>query len=79
MDRWQEAARKEVKWAQEIENQGLNNFQRNQQSRDPGNFQHNQQVNTSAHTNNNNNVVPMEVDGTTIPFQKLTNEESIQY
>ena len=79
MDRWQEAARKEVKCAQEIENQGLNNFRRNQQTRDPGNFQSNQRTNTNARTNNNNNIVPMEVNGATIPFQKLTNEECIQY
>ena len=79
MDRWQEAARKEVKHAWEIENQGLNNFHCNQQPCDPGNFQHNQRTNTNAHTNTNNNIVPMEVDGTTIPFQKLTDEECIQY
>ena len=79
MDGWQEAARKEVKRAREIENQGLNNFRRNQQSRDPGNFQTNQRNNTSTRTNNNNQIVPMEVDGTTIPFQKLTDEERIQY
>ena len=79
MDGWQEAARKEVKRAREIENQGLNNFRRNQQSRDPGNFQNNQRTNTNARTNTNNNVVPMEVDGTTIPFQKLADEERIQY
>ena len=79
MDRWQEAARKEVKRAREIENQGLNNFCRNQQARDPGNFQSNQRNNTNARTNTNNNVVPMEVDGVTILFQKLTDEERIQY
>ena len=79
MDGWQEVARKEVKRAQEIENQGLNNFRRNQQSHDPGNFQNNQRTNTNARTNTNNNIVPMEVDGTTIPFQKLTDEERVQY
>ena len=79
MDGWQEAARKEVKRAREIENQGLNNFRRNQQSRDSGNFLSNQRANNNARPNNNNNIVPMEVDGTTIPFQKLTDEERIQY
>ena len=79
MDGWQEAARKEVKRAREIENQGLNNFRRNQQSRDPGNFQSNQRNSTNTRTNTNNQIVPMEVDGTTIPFQKLTDEERIQY
>ena len=79
MDGWQEVARKEVKRAREIENQGLNNFRRNQQPRDPGNFQNNQRTNTNTRTNTNNNIVPMEVDGTTIPFQKLTDEERIHY
>ena len=79
MDGWQEAARKEVKRAREIENQGLNNFHHNQQPRDPGNFQSNQHTNANPRTNTNNQIVPMEVDGTTIPFQKLTDEERIQY
>ena len=79
MDGWQEAARKEVKCTREIENQGLNNFCHNQQPHDPRNFQHNQCTNTGTRTNTNNNIVPMEVDRTTIPFQKLTDEECIQY
>ena len=76
---WQEAAQKEVKRAREIENQGLNNFRRNQQSCDSGPFQTGQRQNTTTCTNSNTGIVPMEVDGTTIPFQKLTDEERVQY
>ena len=79
MDGWQEAARKEVKRAREIENQGLNNFRRNQQARDPSNFQPNQRNSTNTRPSTNNQIVPMEVDRTTIPFQKLTDEERIQF
>ena len=76
---WQEAAQKEVKRAREIENQGLNNFRRNQQSRDSGPFQTRQRQNNTTCSNSNSGIVPMEVDGVTIPFQKLTDEEHIQY
>ena len=76
---WQEAAQKEVKRAREIENQGLNNFRRNQQSRDSGPFQTGQRQNNTTRSNSNSGIVPMEVDGTTIPFQKLTDEERIQF
>ena len=76
---WQEAAQKEVKRAREIENQGLNNFRRNQQSRDSGPFQTGQRQNNTTRSNSNSGIVPMEVDGVTIPFQKLTDEERIQY
>ena len=79
MARWQEAAQKEVKRAREIENQGLNNFQRNQQSRDTGPFQTGQRQNNTTRSTPNTGIVPMEVDGTTIPFQKLTDEERVQY
>ena len=76
---WQEAAQKEVKRAREIENQGLNNFRRNQQSRDSGPFQTRQRQNNNTRTNSNTGIVPMEVDGTTILFQKLTDKERVQY
>ena len=76
---WQEAAQKEVKRAREIENQGLNNFRRNQQSCDTGPFQTGQRQNNTTHSNSNTGIVPMEVDGVTIPFQKLTDKEHIQY
>ena len=79
MARWQEAAQKEVKHACKIENQGLNNFHRNQQSCDSGPFQTRQHQNNTTCSNSNSGVVPMEVNGMTIPFQKLTDEERIQY
>ena len=76
---WQEAAQKEVKRAQEIENQGLNNFHRNQQSHDSGPFQTRQRQNNTTCTNSNTRIVLMEVDGMTILFQKLTDKECVQY
>lgn len=76
---WQEAAQKEVKRAHEIKNQGLNYFCRNQQSRDSGLFQTGQCQNNTTCTNSNTGIVPMEVEGTTIPFQKLTDKEHIQF
>ena len=79
MARWQEAAQKEVKHAREIENQGLNNFHCNQQSHDSGPFQTGQSQNNTTRNNSNTGIVPMEVDGTTIPFQKLTDKECVQF
>ena len=50
---WQEAVQKEVKRAREIENQGLNNFRHNQQSRDSGPFQTGQRQNNTTCSNSN--------------------------
>ena len=50
---WQEAVQKEVKHAREIENQGLNNFHHNQQSRDSGPFQTGQRQNNTTCSNSN--------------------------
>ena len=78
MDGWEEAARKEVNRAKEIENAGLNRF-RNQISRDTGQYQTGQRQ--SNQTSRNGGIVPMDVDNATatLPFKKLTDEERAKY
>ena len=75
MDKWKAAACTEVARAKEKYNAGLTNTQRrNQQAR---------HYNTTTHprppTQNNPNIVPMDVDATTMTnFKKLTPEERTQ-
>jgi hypothetical protein len=69
LDEWKEAARKEIVRISEIDNA---NF-KNQRfiPRDANTYQNN--------TTKNNTPVPMDVDATTIPFQKLTDADREKY
>jgi hypothetical protein len=69
LDEWKEAARKEVVRISEIDNANFKN--RRFIPRDTNTYQSN--------TAKNNNPVPMDVDATTIPFQKLTDADREKY
>ena len=81
MDEWKEAARKEVNRIQEFYNTGLSGNRGNQRSRDQHNYQSNQRQSNVPRNNANSTHVPMDVDNatTTLPFQKLTDDERAQY
>ena len=81
MDKWKEAARKEVNRIQEFYNTGLSGNRGNQRSRDQHNYQSNQRQSNVPRNNANSTHVPMDVDNatTTLPFQKLTDDERAQY
>jgi hypothetical protein len=76
---WKEAARAEVNRTREIMSAGLSGFRGNQRPRDFGPFQTNQTPRTNPPRTSG--IVPMDVDTTTttFPFNKLTDEERVQY
>jgi hypothetical protein len=69
LDEWKEAARKEIVHISEINNANFKN--RRFIPRDTNTYQNN--------TPKNNAPVPMDVDATTIPFQKLTDADREKY
>jgi hypothetical protein len=69
LDKWKEAARKEIICISEIDNANFKN--RRFIPRDSNMHQNN--------TPKNNTLVPMDVDATTIPFQKLTDADREKY
>ena len=78
MDEWKAAACTEVARAKEKYNAGLTNPQRRNQQTRQYNTTQNQQRGTAQH-NPNPNIVPMDMDATTMTnFKKLTPEERTQ-
>jgi hypothetical protein len=69
LEEWKEAARKEIVCISEIDNANFKN--RRFIPRDTNTYQNN--------TPKNNTPVPMDVDATTIPFQKLTDADREKY
>ena len=77
MDEWKAAARTEVTRAKEKYNAGLTNTQRHNQTRHYNTTQN--QHRAPNQNNSNPNIVPMDVDATTMSnFKKLTPEERAQ-
>ena len=83
MEEWQDAARKETQKIRKLSSAGLD-FRSKNKPRETGPFRTGQSPRpTLQHTNNNSQIVPMEVDATSTqlrtPFKKLTDEERLQH
>jgi hypothetical protein len=78
MDEWQAVARREVTKIKELQSSGLAGPRQSQPSRDSHAYQNTGQ---RAHTNRNNEHLPMDVDSANIisNFKKLTDEERAKY